>query len=212
MNLRFATPALLFALTLASASLTLGDTATGPQPTLPSLGTPGADPTVIYAFTVGPGPSEQGFGQLTATEVGDNIWLATSGYFDGVSGPDQGIYNLVANPNVNLLPTPPTVGDSTSPLGAFFYDDLVYNTQNPSLDGAGLLFSSGGTEINIWGNSPGNYSFYGYSNAGGYSPTITDSGQFAAVVVDTPEPSGVLLLATMLLGVGISCRRAFGRV
>jgi hypothetical protein len=127
--------------------------------------------------------------------------LAESGWMNVLNGVAAGSYNLV-----------PTTGPgvNTSPLGAFFYDNLVFGlTTVPFLDDAGLLFSrtvgSVTTELNLWGTGPGNngYTLYGYSG-GVYSPQVTGG---AAISIAVPEPTTMIAGALLLLPFGASTLR-----
>jgi hypothetical protein len=128
------------------------------------LGSAGFGPSFDFSFDVSP---ETGYGSLTTTDQGNSEFLATNGSVTITAGADAGTYPLY----------PGGPGVSTSPLVAFLYDDLIYFGSNPPLDVDGLLFTAGGLEVNIWGNSPGNYSFYDYSN-GGYGTQLTENGTF----------------------------------
>ncbi len=73
--------------------------------------------------------------------------------------------------------------------GVFIWDNLVNVSGNPQLTSAGLLFTSGGNQINIWGNSPGNYSMWGWN--GGYTPQ-DDNGVFETTKI--PAPGALALI------------------
>ncbi|MGB6695010.1 MAG: hypothetical protein WBE56_12545, partial [Terracidiphilus sp.] len=78
---------------------------------------------------------------------------------------------------------------TTSPLGSFYYDNLLfpsYPTLNPPLDVDGLLFTSSTMEINIWGNSAGNYSYYDSASDGAYGTQLTETG----TVMFNVDPDG----------------------
>ena len=107
----------------------------------------------------------------SSTDLGGGQFLATAGGLTVTAGADFGTYPL--------YPGGPAV--TTSPLGAFEYDSVLYPTVDPPLDVDGLLFTAPGLEINIWGNSPGNYSFYDYS-AGNYGTELTENGTFTLSV------------------------------
>ena len=83
----------------------------------------------------------------TITTTGN---LAVSGTLNVTAGAATGVYSLIPGG-----PSP-----TSSPSGAFIVDNLIYPGSNPTLDVNGLLFGSGGVEVNIWGNSADNYSFW----------------------------------------------------
>ena len=114
------------------------------------------DPTFQFSYSDSSGNVANG--TLTATDLGGGQYLATGGTLTVTGGADVGTYSLY----------PGGPGVTTSPSGAFIYDNVVTSGSNPFLDVDGLLFTGGGLEINIWGNSPNNYSFYS-SNVSGYN-------------------------------------------
>jgi hypothetical protein len=152
---------------------------------------PGVDPPINFTFDIG---GNIGFGSLMTTDEGGGQFLATSGTLTVTAGLDVGIYSIV----------PGGPATTTSPLGAFLYDNLVIPGSDPALDTGGLLFSGGGKEINIWGNSPGNYSFYdAISNGAGgftYGVQFTGPGTFTATVVPLPPSVALLLGGLGLIG------------
>jgi hypothetical protein len=136
------------------------------------LGTATYDPLIDFSFSIG---AETGYGSVNTTDEGNAEFLATVGTMTITAGSDVGTYPLYpGGPGVTL-----------SPLGAFDYNDLIYLNTNPPLDVDGLLFVATGLEINVWGNSPNNYSFYDYSN-GSYGTQITTNGTFTTNV----DPEG----------------------
>jgi hypothetical protein len=148
---------------------------------------PGVDPPIDFTFDIG---GNIGSGSLSTTDEGGGKFLATSGTLTVTAGLDIGSYTIVAGG-----PSP-----TTSPLGAFNYDNLVMPGSNPSLDVYGLLFSNGTKEINIWGNGPSNYSFFdAISNgSGGHVYGVQYNGPgpndfFTATVVPLPASSALLL-------------------
>jgi hypothetical protein len=165
----------------------------------------GQDPEFSFVFALG---TDQATGTLDTIDEGNGSFLATSGTLTVTSssdgGVDVGTYSLV----------PGSGGaEIASPTGAFLYDDLIFPGQTPGVDNGGLLFSgnnqnSQSTEINIYstgtaldfvsGFSPGNYD-------------VVDQGTGTLTFAATPEPSAVALFATVLLGLGIFCRRSFAR-
>jgi hypothetical protein len=159
---------------------------------------PGRDP--LFSFTISIGP-DTGFGTLTATDEGGGVFLATSGTLT-VTGSSNG---NVAVGTYSLIPNPSGLPVS-SPSGYFLIDDLFYPASDPTLDTWGLLFGAGGTELNVWGNSPGNYSFYTANS--GFFP-VADTGAGTVSFTETPEPSSVFLLIGAL-AVPLYRRRSLG--
>jgi hypothetical protein len=136
------------------------------------LGAASFGPVFDFTFDI---PPQIGYGSLYVADEGNGDFLATTGSVTITAGSDIGTYPL--------YPGGPAV--TTSPMGAFDYDDLIYWGQNPPLDVDGLLFNAPGLEINIWGNSANNYSYYDYSN-GAYGTELTGTGSFAPVA----DPGG----------------------
>jgi hypothetical protein len=160
-----------------------------------NLGTLLRDPQYTYQFY---DPADGAVGTLT-TQVWTGGELVESGTLNVAIGPDAGTYSLVTKLN-----TPPNV--STSPLGAFLYDDVLYPSAPPGqqLDVYGLLFNNGlptsspdYDEINIWGNSgpQGTYTFYDARPSGWYPNAQANVGTF----VLTPMPEPAFLQAGTLL-------------
>jgi len=134
---------------------------------VPLEATPAAGFGPLYEFTFGIAP-EAGYGSLNATDQGGGEFLATAGALTVTAGSDIGTYPLYpGGPGVTL-----------SPFGSFDYDDVLYPSTDPPLDMDGLLFTGPGLEINIWGNSPGNFSFYDSSGGGSYGTQLTENGTF----------------------------------
>jgi hypothetical protein len=90
------------------------------------------------------------------TDRGGGTWLATSGSLTETGGSDVGTYTLIQGGS----------GVTTSPFGSFLYDNVITASANPALDVDGLLFGVTGKEINVWGNSADNFSFYDSTGPG----------------------------------------------
>ena len=155
----------------------------------------GVDPPIDFTFNIG---GNIGFGSLSTTDEGGGQFLATSGTLTVTGGADVGSYTIVAGG-----PAP-----TTSPLGAFVFDNVVMPAVNPSLDTGGLLFSNGsGKEINIWGNGASNYSFWDATSngSGGFTFGTQYNGPgpndfFTATVVPLPASYTLLLGGLGVIG------------
>lgn len=109
---------------------------------------------------------DTGYGSVNTTDVGNGQFLATAGFLTitatGTGVPNGGTYPLY----------PGGPAQTTSPGGAFLFDNLLYPSQVPLINNNGLLFIGGSYEINTWSNFPGpdNYEFDDYVS-GGYTNT-----------------------------------------
>jgi hypothetical protein len=133
--------------------------------------------------------------------------LAESGSLTIVTGLDAGT-------TYNLIPDPGNVaGTYTSPLGAFFYDNLVFPNVNPFVDNNGLLFGNGTREVNLYSTGTGvnNYSFWGYTPDGGYAPQTSGGAAIQFVGTAVPEPTTIISGVLMLLPFGASTLRIMRR-
>jgi len=131
-----------------------------------SLGTATFQPTIDFSFTIS---TETAFGSLNVTDQGGGKWLATAGSLTVTGGSDVGTYTLIAG----------GPGVTTSPFGSFLYDNVITPSANPALDVDGLLFGATGKELNVWGNSANNYSFYDSTSRGVYGTKLTATGAFS---------------------------------
>jgi hypothetical protein len=138
-----------------------------------SLGAVNFGPIFDYRFAIG---AQAGYGSLNTVDQGNASFLATVGSLTVTTGVDIGTYGL--------YPGGPAI--TTSPAGAFLYDNLIFPAVNPPLDIDALLFrTTAGLEINIWGNSTNNYSYYDHTTSG-YGTQLTSAGTFAVNV----DPGG----------------------
>lgn len=99
-------------------------------------------------------------GVLDADLIGISTYHVTGGGLT-VTGPKSGSYTI--------LPVGPSnFGINVGGATVFTVDNVLYPVQDPVLDfyGLGLVNNpDSGNYLNIWGNSPGNYSFYVYSTS-----------------------------------------------
>jgi hypothetical protein len=130
-----------------------------------SLGTATFQPLIDFSVSI---PPETAYGTLNVTDQGGGKWLATAGSLTVTGGSDLGTYTLI----------PGGPGVTTSPFGSFIYDNVVTLSANPALDVDGLLFGVTGKEINVWGNSANNYSFYDSTGPQIYGTQLTGTGSF----------------------------------
>lgn len=130
-----------------------------------NLGAPTSSDVINFSFTIS---TQTAYGSVNVTDEGGGAWLATSGSLTVTGGSDIGTWTLI----------PGGPGTTTSPLGGFIYDNVITPAANPALDVDGLLFGITGKELNVWGNSANNYSFYDYTTAGGYGAQIVAGGNF----------------------------------
>jgi hypothetical protein len=150
----------------------------------------------LYDITFSDGGGNVGAGQIDV-EGG----FAVSGYFDVTAGIAAGTFSLYTAAGNIAYP-----GELTSPAGAFYYDNAIfltsnpqYPTTNPFVDNNGLLFTDGsGNEVNLWGNADGTYTLYGDINNNRYDPQAIG----VSSISPAPEPSGLAIIALMLIPVG----------
>jgi hypothetical protein len=156
----------------------------------PALATPIMSHTT-YAWTLG--GTTSGLGALTT------------------GNPDAGGFDIVAfDGTINgtlitgLLGGQPG-GEVTSPSGAFYYDNVIFNG-SPLLDTGGVLFTlESGNEGNIWGTGPGDYSYYTGSGAGSYYTQNDSTEKF--YVVPVSEPVTLSIFGAGLFAAGSLMRR-----
>jgi len=153
----------------------------------------GADPQYLLTFNIG---GNVGSALLNTTDLGGGQFLVTSGTLDVTAGGDIGTYPVIPG------------GPAVFGVPGFNVDNVLYPAGDPILDVYGLAFGSGSLTINIWGNGPGNYSFYSYD--GNYNVAYDGPGTATATAV--PEPTSLLLLSSGLLGIArITARKIMGR-
>jgi hypothetical protein len=176
----------------AGAAVNLGGPVGGSSPPA------GPDPMFTFTFDIGP---DSGTGILSTVSLGGGQYLATSGTLHVTSGAAIGTYSLLAGGPAPFL----------SPSTAFIVDDVATPAVNPTLDVNGLLFTSGSTEINIWGNSPDNYSFWEWTPAGGYvvQDQFGNADRPASFVLSAaPESATWAMMLLGVFGIGFMLRRS----
>jgi hypothetical protein len=152
-------------------------------------GIAGTSHAITFDFTYS-GANISGSGEVNLFDNGNGTFRAISGESSVFYiGTDYGEFHLIVNPA-------PANTYTTSPLGAFYFNNVIYPGQ-PFLDVYGLLFSNGTQELNIWGNGSGNpYSAYIGTGAGSYiaNDDVTFKGN------PVPEAATMLLFGVGLAG------------
>jgi hypothetical protein len=152
------------------------------------------------SFAIGP---ESGTITLNTNDLGGGEFNATSGTLTVTGGSFLGAYSLISGG-----PSPVNTSFVTGP---FDYDNDLFTTQSPSLDGYGLLFQTPTGEINIFGITAG-YEFAEFTGSdttncsGGCNYTQYTSSPGIFAITPTPEPISVILMLTMLLAVAFVSR------
>ena len=149
---------------------------------------------VLYGNLISPGVFAIVGG--TDTAVG-----GTDSALDGVFSIEGG-YTLSFNTGTYL----------TSPSGLYDYDNLLSPAASPTfLDIDGLLFGGPGSEINLWGNADGTYTYNSEINGAYETPNGVGTEIAFSFVSDIPEPLSAALLGTGLAAIsllGLTRRRS----
>ena len=136
-----------------------------------------------------------GTGTLSGIANGNGWVTIFGGSLHVDSGVYAGDYALIGNANG----TRPII----SPTRYFIYDNQLALDAPVSLNIYGLLFGSGSTEINIWGNGANNpYTFYAHGSSG----NLSTGGDFTVAVV--PAPGAIALAGLGAVAFGLRRRRS----
>jgi hypothetical protein len=134
--------------------------------------------------------------------------LAVSGTMTVVNGVGAGTYTLIGI-------TAPVGSQSTSPNGAFYYDNLVFGPPaDPYVDNNGLLFGNTTSEINLYSTTssptlpPDNYNLWQGTGGGSYALEANGSAAIDFAGTAVPEPTTIISAALMLLPFGIGAVRS----
>jgi hypothetical protein len=130
----------------------------------------------------------------------EGTFTVTGNEISAITGVLSGLVSQVVNA---VVPSTASSGYSTSPDGAFYYDNVFSITANPYLDIGGVLFTTvqnSGGYWNLWGNSPGNYSLFESVPGQGYA--VQESGHLTVSAV--PEPSTWVITLIGFAGLGFA--------
>jgi hypothetical protein len=117
--------------------------------------------------------------------------VAISGFLDITAGGNSGTYALTPGSGSN---------------GQFIWDNLVNPANVPFVDNAGLYFTGGGIQVNLFSTTGYGYgySLYGYPPA--WVPQV-DNGTATISLAAVPEPTTMIAGALLLLPFGASTLR-----
>jgi hypothetical protein len=148
-------------------------------------------------------------GQLTASALGGNQYLALSGNINLTS-----LSNPLFDGTYSLLPGGP--GTIASPSGAFDFDNVLYYPSDPIVDFSGVLAfqNSLGVELNLFSTAPGTYALYAWDASSGTVNLYPNDGAIdnvggpaTASLTLVPETTTIIAGALLLLPFGVSTFR-----
>jgi hypothetical protein len=159
--------------------------------------------TVEFSFSYSGsfgGGTESGSGFLFGTDLGGGQFLLTSGY-----GTSTEAGNLT-------LQVPGTYKNDLAPTDHLISDNLLFVPGNPALTNNGIVFAgstlpSDSQYFNIWGNGPGNYTYF--NNYDGPFPAVNGTlDSFTVTEIGAvPEPSTWAMMILGFAGVGFMAYR-----
>ena len=146
-----------------------------------------------------------GSGYVANGQINVVSGVATSGFLTVTAGYDLGTYNLVplGSPLITGIVTP-TFSTIRISGGDQIFDDLVFPSSTPFLNGNGIEFANDlSVGFDIWGNGDGSYNIYNADvNHYGYPP-----GTATIALAPVPEASTVIAGLLLLLPFGASAFR-----
>lgn len=130
--------------------------------------------------------------QVTGAFTTSDVLNSVSGYdILGITGTVFGagggsIDSLVTNPNQPFQTTDYSLG--------FIYDNVLFPSGAPQLDIGGVLFTTGGTLWNLWGNNSTDYELYSYGSTNGLGTSIDTHGTLSPSPIPEPETYAMLMV------------------
>lgn len=176
---------------------------------LASYGSAFADTMFSLSFNIN---GNEGQASLTASDLGGGQFRATSGTLNMTTGAAAGNYSLV--PIAGLVQgncDPGSFSYNPPGFGGWCANNILYPSNNPILDIYGLIFASGDTSLNLFGNSANRYSFFALQANG-----VDDSAYFVQAdnlpprsisLTQVPEPASLALVGLALAGLVASRRK-----
>ncbi len=153
--------------------------------------------TLAFSFETQDGVFS-GSGDLTISNSLDSAGgYDVTGISGTLSGPNGGAMTLVANPNQPAA--------STDNSGSWYYDNVVY-TSGSWFDNAGLLFTAGIFEYNLF-TVGSDYILSSHNPQGSFSGQAVDRLTLTAI----PEPATWLMMGLGFVALGLGGGRAARR-